>query len=286
MRLAAIRGHGADTLAIAGTDADGTARVRVVPPDSGLPTALTSPGDVARLAAAAPDLPEADPAELRFLPPVRAPEKIVAIGLNYAEHAAEGGHDVPKDPVVFAKFPSSLIGHGDVVEWDPAITSQVDYEAELAVVIGTAARRVSEADALGHVLGYTCLNDVSARDLQRDDGQWVRAKSLDTFCPMGPWLVTPDEIPDPQALTLRCRVSGQVRQEAGTADMIFPVRELIARLSRAFTLRPGDVIATGTPPGVGAASTPPRLLRDGDVVEVEIDGIGTLRNTCRVRTAS
>ncbi|MFI0369131.1 fumarylacetoacetate hydrolase family protein [Actinomadura sp. 1N219] len=285
MRLAAIRRNGADTLAVAGRDEDGTGRVRIVPPDSGLPTAVTSPDDVAWLAVAWPDLPEAEAAELRFLPPVRVPEKIVAIGLNYAEHAAEGGLDVPKEPVVFAKFPSSLAAHGDVVEWDPAVTSQVDYEAELAVVIGAEARRVSERDALDHVLGYTCLNDVSARDLQRDDGQWVRAKSLDTFCPMGPWLVTADEIPDPQDLTVRCRVSGEVRQEASTADMIFPVRELIARLSRAFTLRPGDVIATGTPPGVGAASTPPRLLRDGDVMEVEIDGIGRLSNACRERTA-
>ncbi|TDB85186.1 FAA hydrolase family protein [Actinomadura sp. KC216] len=284
MRLAAIRRNGADTLAIAAPDGAEPGRVRFVPPDSGLPTALASPGDAARVAAAWPVLPETEAAGLRFLPPVRAPGKIVAIGLNYAEHAAEGGMDVPKEPVVFAKFPSSLAAHGDAVEWDPAVTSQVDYEAELAVVIGTEARRVAERDALDHVLGYTCLNDVSARDLQRDDGQWVRAKSLDTFCPMGPWLVTADEIPDPQDLTVRCRVSGEVRQEASTADMIFPVRELIARLSRAFTLRPGDVIATGTPPGVGAASTPPRLLRDGDVMEVEIDGIGTLRNTCRERT--
>lgn len=285
MRLAAIRRHGADTLAIAWPDAAETGRVRVVPPGSGPPVALTSSGDAAKLAAALPDLPEADAAELTFLPPVRAPGKIVAIGLNYAEHAAEGGLDVPKEPVVFAKFPSSLLAHGETVEWDPAVTSQVDYEAELAVVIGAPARHVSERDALDHVLGYTCLNDVSARDLQRDDGQWVRAKSLDTFCPMGPWLVTADEIPDPQDLTVRCRVSGELRQEASTADMIFPVRELIARLSRAFTLRPGDVIATGTPPGVGAASSPPRLLRDGDVVEVEIEGIGTLRNACRERTS-
>ena len=280
MRLAAIRLHGADTLAIAGGD-----RVRYVPPDSGLPTSLSSSADVAALVAAAPDLPRADPAGLEFLPPVRAPGKIVAIGLNYAEHAAEGGLDVPEEPVVFAKFPSALLAHDGVIEWDPAVTAQVDYEAELAVVIGSPAREVSERDALDHVLGYTCLNDVSARDLQRSDSQWVRAKSLDTFCPMGPWLVTADEIPDPRDLTVRCRVAGEVRQEASTADMIFSVRALVARLSRAFTLLPGDVIATGTPPGVGMASDPPRLLRDGDVVEVEIDGIGTLRNTCRERTA-
>ncbi|TYB42310.1 fumarylacetoacetate hydrolase family protein [Actinomadura chibensis] len=279
MRLARVRRNGADTLAIAGAAAGGA--VRVVPAGSRLPTAPVTPDELAALAAAAPHLPEADPAGLAFLPPVRAPGKIVAIGLNYAEHAAEGGLDVPKEPVVFAKFPSALRGHGETVEWDPAVAAQVDYEAELAVVIGAPARHVSERDALGHVLGYTCLNDVSARDLQRDDGQWVRAKSLDTFCPMGPWLVTADEVPDPQDLAVRCRVSGELRQDASTADMIFSVRELIARLSRAFTLLPGDVIATGTPPGVGMASTPPRLLRDGDVVEVEIEGIGTLRNTCR-----
>ncbi|MFC4055268.1 fumarylacetoacetate hydrolase family protein [Actinomadura syzygii] len=279
MRLARVRRNGADTLAIAGAAAGGA--VRVVPAGSRLPTAPVTPDELAALAAAAPHLPEADPAEFTFLPPVRAPGKIVAIGLNYAEHAAEGGLDVPAEPVVFAKFPSALIAHGETVEWDPAVTAQVDYEAELAVVIGSPARHVSERDALGHVLGYTCLNDVSARDLQRADGQWVRAKSLDTFCPMGPWLVTADEVPDPQDLAVRCRVSGELRQDASTADMIFSVRTLIARLSRAFTLRPGDVIATGTPPGVGMASTPPRLLRDGDTVEVDIEGIGTLRNTCR-----
>jgi 2-keto-4-pentenoate hydratase/2-oxohepta-3-ene-1,7-dioic acid hydratase in catechol pathway len=163
------------------------------------------------------------------------PGKIVAIGLNYADHAAEGGAQVPSEPLVFAKFASSLVGPGMPITWDCRLTDAVDYEAELAVIIGRTARHVSQENALEHVFGYTCLNDVSARDLQFADGQWVRGKSLDSFCPLGPWIVTADEIPDPQQLEISCVVSGELLQRANTADMFFPVAELIARLSRAFT---------------------------------------------------
>ncbi len=218
---------------------------------------------------------------LSLLSPIRRPGKIVAVGINYAAHAAEGGRPAAADPVLFAKFPTSVIGPGDDIVWDPALTSAVDYEAELAVVIGRTCRRVDESTALDYVLGYTCLNDVSARDLQFADKQFVRSKSLDTFCPIGPVLVTPDEIPDPQALRIRSYVNGELRQDASTADMIHGVAELIAFCSRAFTLESGDVIATGTPAGVGWYREPKALLHDGDEVVIEIEGIGRLVNRCR-----
>ncbi len=220
-------------------------------------------------------------ADADLLAPVPRPGKVVAIGRNYRDHTAEEGVDAPAAPLIFSKWPSSVIGPGTEIRWDPALTQQVDYEAELAVVIGRTARRVTEADALDHVLGYTCLNDVSARDLQFGDGQWTRGKSLDTFCPMGPALVTADEIGDPQALRIECLVNDQVMQRASTADMYFGVAAIISHCSWAFTLEPGDVIATGTPGGVGIFRDPPVLLADGDVVRVEIEGIGRLQNTCR-----
>ena len=215
---------------------------------------------------------------IRLLSPLAHPRKIVAIGRNYKEHAAEEGAELPTEPLVFAKFPSSIVGPGEEIHWDSALTSAVDYEAELAVVIGERASRVSRGDAMRFVFGYTCLNDVSARDLQFSDGQWVRGKSLDTFCPIGPWVVTTDRIPDPQNLSITCTVSGERLQASSTANMIFGVAELVHRLSYSFTLEPGDVIATGTPEGVGFFREPKRYLRPGDVVEVEIGGIGTLRN--------
>lgn len=214
--------------------------------------------------------------------PVVRPGKIVAVGRNYAEHAAEEGVAAPADPILFTKFGSAIVGPGAEVRWRAGDTAQVDFEAELAVVIGRTARDVSAADALGHVLGYACLNDVSARDLQFGDGQWVRGKSLDTFCPIGPWLVTADEIPDPQALRIQCHVNGETLQDASTAEMIHGVADLIAFASRYMTLEPGDIIATGTPAGVGVFREPPRFLADGDVVVVEIEGIGRLENRCRV----
>jgi 2-keto-4-pentenoate hydratase/2-oxohepta-3-ene-1,7-dioic acid hydratase in catechol pathway len=181
---------------------------------------------------------------------------------------------------MFAKFPTSVIGPGAEIRWDPALTAKVDFEVELAVIMGQTTRRVRASEALDYVAGYTVGNDVSARDLQFSDGQWVRGKSLDTFCPLGPWLVTRDEVPDPHNLALRCLVNGIAYQDSSTAEMIFRVPELIEFASRAFTLLPGDVILTGTPHGVGAFRDPPVLLKDGDVVTVEIDGVGKLTNPC------
>jgi 2,4-didehydro-3-deoxy-L-rhamnonate hydrolase len=218
---------------------------------------------------------------LHLLSPVR-PTKIVAIGRNYREHAAEESAVLPTAPLLFAKFPSALVGDGATITWSAGLSAQVDYEAELAVVIGRPARNVTGDQALDHVLGYTCLNDVSARDLQVSDGQWTRAKSLDTFCPMGPWIVSADEVPDVEGLRVRCRVNGDLRQDASTAELVHGVAELIAYCSQSFTLEPGDVIATGTPGGVGAFRDPPVFLADGDTVEVEIERVGTLTNHCRV----
>jgi len=205
------------------------------------------------------------------------PGKIVCVGLNYRDHAAEGGQDLPKAPLLFAKWPNTLIGDGDAVVLPPEST-QVDYEAELGVVIGAKAKRVSERDALDHVAGYICVNDVSARDLQFADGQWTRGKSPDTFCPVGPRLVPREEIADPQALAIRCLVNGKALQDSSTAQMIFSVAEIIAYTSQIITLEPGDLIATGTPAGVGVFRDPKVLLQDGDEVSVEIEGLGTLTN--------
>lgn len=222
-----------------------------------------------------------DPATVTLMAPVPRPGKVIAVGLNYFDHAREGGVEPPAEPMLFAKFPTSVVGPGAVIEWDPALTTSVDLEAELGVVIGRAARRVAEADALSYVLGYTCVNDVSARDLQKADKQFVRAKSLDTFCPMGPALVTRDEIPDPQRLAIRGIRNGVANQDSNTSEMIFGVARIVAFCSRAFTLEPGDVIATGTPAGVLVYQDPPERLRDGDVVTIEIEGIGSLTNPCR-----
>jgi len=214
--------------------------------------------------------------------PVSAPTKILAIGLNYADHARESGVEPPPAPVTFVKTPNSICGPDAPIRYSKDDSTQVDYEVELAVVIGRRARHVSVDEALDHVFGYTVCNDVSARDAQFSDQQWVRAKSFDTFCPLGPWIVTADEIADPQQLRLWCRVNGTTLQDSTTAEMIFGVAFLISYLSRVMTLEPGDVIATGTPFGVGFARTPPVFLGDGDLVEVEVEGIGVLRNPVTV----
>jgi len=216
-------------------------------------------------------------ADVALVAPVPRPGKVVCVGRNYAEHAAETGADVPDRPELFAVWANAIVGPGAPIVL-PSITGALDYEGELVVVIGRETRRVDEAHALDHVLGYTCGNDVSARDLQFGDAQWVRGKTLDTFAPTGPWIVTADEIPDPQALTIRTEVNGETRQDDTTAHMIFPVARIIAFVSEAITLDPGDVIFTGTPPGVGHAMVPPGYLRAGDVVRVTIDRIGTLEN--------
>ncbi len=222
---------------------------------------------------------DVDPAHR--LAPIPRPGKVIAVGLNYHAHAAEGGAALPAAPMLFAKFPTAVVGPGATVEWDPGLTDAVDLEAELAVVIGHTARRVPEETALEHVLGYTCLNDVSARDLQYADRQFVRSKSLDTFCPMGPALVTRDEIPDPGVLAVRSYRNGELMQDGHTSDLIFSVPYLVAFCSRAFTLEAGDVIATGTPAGVGWFRDPKVTMHDGDLMAVEIEGIGRLENPCR-----
>ena len=218
--------------------------------------------------------------EVTLLSPVPSPSKIVAIGLNYMDHCRETGHEPPESPVIFTKFPTSVIGPGAAIRWSPTLTQKVDYEVELAVVLGRVSRRVPPADALDYVAGYTIGNDVSARDLQFGDGQWVRGKSLDTFCPLGPYLVTRDEVPDPGNLALRCSVNGAVLQDSTTAELIFDVPHLIEFITAAFTLLPGDVILTGTPHGVGVSREPPILLKDGDIVSLEIEGLGQLTNPC------
>jgi len=203
---------------------------------------------------------------VRLLSPV-IPSKIVAVGKNYADHAAEMGGTVPEEPVIFMKPSTSVIGPGDPIPY-PSISRQVDHEAELAVVIGRLARAVSAEDAGRFILGYMCANDVTARDLQRKDGQWTRAKGFDGFCPLGPWVET--EV-DPIDLAIECRVNGQVRQSARTSDLAFGPAELVEFISKVMTLLPGDVILTGTPAGVGPMSV-------GDRVEVEVDGVGVLEN--------
>lgn len=203
---------------------------------------------------------------VRLLAPV-IPSKVLCVGRNYAAHASEMGHEVPAEPLIFAKLSTSVIGPGDAIRL-PALSAEVHHEAELAVVIGRVARKVPVEDALAYIAGYTCANDVTARDLQHQDGQWTRGKGFDTFGPLGPWIET--EV-DPNALTVRCLVNGELRQEGSTKDLVFGVGELIAYCSAFATLLPGDVILTGSPSGVGP-------LRDGDTVEVEIDGVGTLVN--------
>ncbi|MHB1242405.1 MAG: fumarylacetoacetate hydrolase family protein [Gaiellaceae bacterium] len=213
------------------------------------------------------------------MPPLERPGKIVAVGLNYRGHADEQGAQVPERPLLFAKWQTALIGPGEPIVL-PAISSSIDYEAELGVVLGERVKGIAAADALAAVRGYVCANDVTARDLQRADRQFTRAKSLDTFCPVGE-LVPAAAVPDPQALRIRCLVNGELRQDSTTADMIFSVAELIAFVSEAITLEPGDLLLTGTPPGVGVFRDPPVFLADGDEVVVEIDGVGRLANPVR-----
>lgn len=216
--------------------------------------------------------------ERRSTDPPVDPGKIVGVGLNYRDHAAEVGEALPADPLLFLKPGKSAIGPGAPVRVDPSITTFPDWEVELAVVVGRRMRSVSVERALDHVLGYTVANDVTARDIQQADGQWFRAKSIRTFCPLGPCIVTPDELGDPQALALATWVNGERMQRSTTAQMCFSVAELLAFCSRHFDLDPGDVLLTGTPPGVGMSMVPPRALSAGDVVEVEVEGIGRMAN--------
>ncbi len=219
------------------------------------------------------------PEELKLVPPIPSPQKIICVGLNYADHAKESGAQAPPEPVLFNKFPTAISAHGQPIVL-PGISKEVDYEAELVVVIGIGGRRIPKARARQHVAAYCCGNDVSARDwqLRKPGGQWLLGKSFDTFAPIGPALVTADEIPQPGNLKIQLRLNGRVMQDSCTDQLIFPVEELISYVSGVCTLSPGDLIFTGTPSGVGFARKPPVLLQPGDTVEVEIEKLGVLRN--------
>ncbi len=249
-----------------------------------LQDALTVPGGIERIL---PVLSAAiaDPKSREYMLPEEqieiavpfTPRNIVCVGRNYKAHAEEGGDPVPERPMLFAKLATCVIGAGKAIVTPPD-TTQLDYEGELAVVIGRRCRGVTAADALRYVAGYSCFNDVSARDFQAADNQWTRGKSQDTFGPFGPYLVTADEVNDPQKLSIRTYLGNRAVQDSNTSRMIFPVRELIAYISRGITLDAGDVISTGTPEGCGFAQKPPYYLKPGDVVRVEIEGLGCLEN--------
>jgi 2-keto-4-pentenoate hydratase/2-oxohepta-3-ene-1,7-dioic acid hydratase in catechol pathway len=240
---------------------------------------LIAAGPEAWAAARATPLPSSEPLQPGVLDaPLTAPSKVACVGLNYHDHCRETGMAAPERPLIFAKFPSSLVGPDAAIEWPDGLTEQVDWEVELAVVMGRRIRHATRSEALDAIFGYTAANDVSARDLQFADQQWVRAKSIDSFCPLGPVIVTPDEFGDPQAKRLAARVNGETMQDSTTAEMIFGVAEIVSFLSRACTLEPGDLILTGTPWGVGGFRNPPVFLRPGDTVEIEVEGVGVLAN--------
>jgi 2-keto-4-pentenoate hydratase/2-oxohepta-3-ene-1,7-dioic acid hydratase in catechol pathway len=237
------------------------------------------------LAASPPDSAVHRADAVHWHAPIRRPAKnIVCLGLNYISHAKESAQargrefKIPEAPVFFTKAPTSVNGPNDPIPWDPTITEQLDYETELGVVIGTGGLNIPRARALEHVFGYTVINDISARDVQKTHLQWFKGKSLDGSCPMGPVIVTADEFGDPQSKQLALRVNGVEKQRSSTANMIFPVDVIIESLSRGMTLDAGDIIATGTPEGVGLGRTPPEFLADGDLIETEVEGIGVLRN--------
>ncbi|HEX4812779.1 MAG TPA: fumarylacetoacetate hydrolase family protein [Nonomuraea sp.] len=272
--------------------ADGTVDAARIEDGAAVPVAREHPAymadavrDLIAAGADLPALPATGPAvplsDVTVLSPLAAPQKIICIGLNYADHIRETGLDTPRRPLAFVKTAHALAGPYDDVVVPAGATEQLDWEAELAVVIGRPARDVPADRAMEHVLGYTAANDVSARDAQFADGQWFRGKNFDGFCPLGPWIVTSDELGDPHALAVRARVGSELVQDGSTKDMIFDVPAIVSYLSRYMTLNPGDVIATGTPHGVGMGRSPQLWLKDGDVVEVEIEGVGTLRNTVR-----
>ena len=218
-----------------------------------------------------------DEGSVKLLAPVPVPTKIVCIGLNYRDHCEENNKPIPERPIIFAKFSTAVIGPGDAIV-RPKLTRQLDYEAELGVVIGRAGKHISIKDAPDYIAGYTIMHDVSARDIQFGDGQWVRGKTFDTFCPMGPALVTPDEVGDPHNLAIRAVLNGRVMQDSNTGNMIFNCYYLVSYLSQVFTLQPGDCILTGTPGGVGAFRQPPVWLEPGDTITIEIEKLGSLTN--------
>jgi 2-keto-4-pentenoate hydratase/2-oxohepta-3-ene-1,7-dioic acid hydratase in catechol pathway len=252
--------------------------------DASIPTSMNDflAGERAMLDRAAAALAKGQPLardKLKLLAPLPAPQKIICVGLNYADHARETGKEPPPEPVIFCKFPTAVSAHGDPIVL-PHLSNEVDYEAELVAVIGRGGRHIPVEQALNHVAGYTCGHDVSARDWQqrKPGGQWLLGKSFDTFAPVGPELVTVDEAGDVSNLRISLRINGRTMQDSRTSQLIFSVAKLVSYVSGVCTLAPGDVIFTGTPPGVGAARKPPVFLKPGDIVEVEIERIGLLRN--------
>lgn len=276
MRLARIKAQGVDDFAVASQEADSWTPLRALGVD-----ARTTRDVIERwqsieqtyAAAAAPSL-----RDVELACPVVDPGKILAIGLNYLDHIKETGMQRPETPLVFAKYTSALAGPYQDTLHDPHLTQELDYESELAVVIGRPSRRLTPDNAMEAIFGVAVANDVSARDLQRSDAQFSRSKSFDTFCPIGPWITTADSAGDLQHLDISSTVNGERRQDSNTEYMLFSIRELLVHLSSTMTLWPGDVILTGTPPGVGLGFKPPVFLREGDVVECAIEGLGSIRN--------
>ncbi len=250
----------------------------VLASESSFPAVMHNARKAVELALASPDGDVMDLASVKLLHPLSDPGKIICVGQNYMDHIREQKAEVPTTPILFSKATTAIIGPGEPVRWPVGLTEKADPEVEVGVIIGKLMKGVPKEKALDHVFGYTILNDVSARDVQFGDKQWVRGKSLDTFCPMGPVIVTKDEIPDPQNLRLTCAVSGRTWQDSNTKEMIFPIAELLAFICRGITLMPGDIIATGTPNGVGAFQNPPVFLKAGDTMRLEVEKIGVLEN--------
>jgi 2-keto-4-pentenoate hydratase/2-oxohepta-3-ene-1,7-dioic acid hydratase in catechol pathway len=282
MRLATIQTSAGPRAAVK----DGQSYVDLHATDSSLPKSIREiiSGGIKTLKAAeqACRMPKAirhDAAGVKLLAPILDPLKIICLGLNYRDHAIESGAAIPKEPILFSKYATALIGHEEAIVLPP-VSREVDYEAELVIVVGKRGRNIQSAVAMSHVAGYTIGHDVSARDwqLKKEGKQWMVGKTFDTFAPTGPVIVTSDELTDPHNLPIRLRLNGQTMQDSNTGQMIFDVPRVLAYLSQVFTLEPGDLIFTGTPPGVGFASKPPVFLKAGDVVELEIEGIGVLRN--------
>ena len=257
--------------------------------DKGMLTPIDYQGDMIDLIESGMDFKKAgDPMpveDVKFAPAVTRPSKIIGLAFNYPSHFSESKwkRPVPEYPLIFAKFPNTLNPHRGLITWNPALTDKVDFEGELAVIIGRRIYECPEEKIMEGIFGYTCANDVSARDIQFKDSQIVRGKSPDTFCPLGPWIVTGDELSDPHSLNLRTLLNGRIVQESNTREMLFSLPRLISFFSMTFTLMPGDVILSGTPHGVGCFREPPLYMKDGDEVAVEIEGIGRLENRCKIR---
>ena len=277
MKLFAFEQNGVSRLAV--KKAEGISILEETAGPDAAPEIISRP-DVLEHLASIPVDPGLEFDDLKLVAPIRAMEKIICIGTNYAEHAKEMGGTPPEIPVVFSKFASAVADPGQAIGL-PTISQQVDFEAELVVVIGTGGRFIKQESALDHVFGYCCGNDISARDWQkgRPGGQWLLGKTFDQFAPIGPWIVTRDEIENPNRLGIGLRLNGETMQDSNTSNFIFPVESIIAHVSRFVTLQPGDLIFTGTPPGVGAGRNPPRFLQPGDQIEVEIEKIGILPNS-------